>query len=278
MASLRAFLLTCAAIAAGTASASAADLYGGGMKDGYAPQPMAELRPSIYVRVDGAWAFYNVDDISIADQGLVNAPTTFSGNTSDIDNGWSVGGGVGTYFSRGFRGDLTLEYRTGTNVSGTAIACCTVGTSTDVDGIVGLANLYYDFNRGGRFVPYIGAGIGFAHLKTGGGTLGCVSGCGASSGNATYGGDSTTNFAVAGMAGVSVKLRGGEQVYAGGIKDAPVMVESGRGLYLDLGYRFLYLGDVEAGSAVQTNGNALQVGFDDLNAHEFRFGLRYDFR
>lgn len=277
MALTRTICLSAAVLLGSSLTAAAADLYGGGMKD--EAVAMAAPSPSVYFRVDGAWAFYDIGDVSIVDQGIVNPPTTFSANTSDIDNGWSVGGGVGMYFGSGFRGDLTLEYRTSTDVSGTADAiCCTVGSTTDVDGVVGLANIYYDFNRGGRFVPYIGAGIGFAHLETGGGTLGCVVGCGVNFGDATYNGSSTTNFAVAGMAGVSVKLRGGEPVYAGGIKDGPVMVDSGRGLYLDLGYRFLHLGDVEVANAVQTNGNVLEVGLDNLNAHEFRFGLRYDFR
>ncbi|HMN36409.1 MAG TPA: outer membrane beta-barrel protein [Hyphomicrobium sp.] len=279
MALTRAIGLSAALLVGGSLAATAADLYGGGMKDEAVAMPMAAPSPSVYFRVDGAWASYGIGDIWIVDQGLVNPPTAFSNNTSDVDDGWSVGGGIGTYFGRGFRGDLTLEYRTSTDISGSMDAvCCTVGSTTDVDGVVGLANLYYDFNRGGRIVPYIGAGIGFAHLETSGGTLGCVVGCGANFGDATYKGGSTTNFAVAGMAGISVKLRGGEPVYAGGIKDGPVMVDSGRGLYLDLGYRFLHLGDVEVANAVQTNGNELRVGFDDLNAHEFRFGLRYDFR
>ena len=36
----------------------------------------------------------------------------------------------------------------------------------DFSSTVVLANLYYDFNRGGRFIPYIGGGIGFAHNET----------------------------------------------------------------------------------------------------------------
>ena len=280
MALTRTICLSAAVLLGSSLTASAADLYGGGMKDEAAGMMMAAPSPSVYFRVDGAWAFYGIGDVSITDPG----PTDYSNTVTDIDDGWSVGGGVGMCFGSGFRGDLTLEYRTSTDISGSADAaafgttCCTVGSTTDVDGLVGLANVYYDFNRGGRFVPYIGAGIGFAHLETGGGTLGCVVGCGVNFGDATYNGSSTTNFAVAGMAGISVKLRGGEPVYAGGIKDGPVMVDSGRGLYLDLGYRFLHLGDVAVADAVQTDGNVLEVGLDNLNAHEFRFGLRYDFR
>lgn len=270
-----------AAVAFGSAhGVSAADL-GGSVKD----QPYAYAAPSgpagWYITGYGAWASYDVDGISIVDQALTGLPVTdFTSPTSGIDNGWSVGGGIGKYLGRGFRGDLTLEYRTSTDVSGTVGApCCTeISTATEFDGVVGLANLYYDFNRGGRFVPYIGAGIGFAHLETKAGTVACTVGCAGGFGDADYAGSSTTNFAVAAMAGLSWRLHGGGTSYmsSGGMKDEPVEVSNGRALYLDVGYRFLYLGDVDGGTAVQTSGNELKVEWDDLRAHEVRVGLRYD--
>lgn len=278
MTSPRTLLISAAVLLASGFAASAADMYGGSIKDGPMMVPMSA--PSgWYLRGDGAWASYDAGDVSVVDLGLVNPPSHIDTFSGDTDSGWSVGGGVGRYFGNGFRGDLTLEYRTSTEVSGTAEAtCCTLATQTEFDGVVGLANLYYDFNRGGRITPYIGGGIGFAHLSTDGGVLGCTATptCYSSFGDATYGGSSTTNFAAAAMAGVTVKLRGGETTYMGGIKDGPVAVEGGRGLYLDIGYRFLHLGELESVHAVQTNGNELTTGWDDLNAHEFRFGLRYD--
>lgn len=278
MASPRTLLFSAAVLLTSGFAATAADMYGGSMKDAPYMAPVAS--PSgWYLRGDGAWASYDAGDLGVEDLGLVNAPGVIDTFTGDTGSGWSIGGGVGKYFGNGFRGDLTLEYRTSTDVSGSAEAsCCTLATETEFDGTVGLANLYYDFNRGGRITPYIGGGIGFAHLSTDGGILGCTAkpSCYSSFGDATYGGSSTTNFAAAAMAGVTVKLRGGEPAYMGGIKDGPVMVEGGRGLYLDIGYRFLHLGELESANAVQTNGNELTTGWDDLNAHEVRFGLRYD--
>lgn len=276
MSSMRVLLLGAAIVAGSTLQANSADLYGGSIKD--APVMMAApAHAGWYLRGDGAWASYNVGDVSIVDQGLINPPSTIVSSGGDIDNGWAIGGGFGRYFGSNFRGDLTLEYRSDVDVSGTANACCSLATQTSVHGVVGLANLYYDFNRGGPIVPYIGGGLGFARLKTGSGVLGCDYDCQNNFGDATYEGTSKTNFAIAGMAGVSVKLRGGEASYVGGgMKDAPVMVEGGRALYLDVGYRFLHLGDIETDHALQTNGNQLDVGWDNLNAHEVRVGLRYD--
>lgn len=291
MAFKRALLILGAAFVIGNASgASAADLgtYEGSIKD--APYIAQSAAPSWYARVDGSWAFYDVDDVSLLDHDNgtppAGTPTVFSNLGSDVDDGWSIGGGIGRKFGNGFRGDLTLEYRGSTDLNGSASASCCdlLETDTQFDGIVGLANLYYDFNRGGRFVPYIGAGLGFAHLKTDGGTLACsVAAAPATSctvpttafGDADYGASSTTNFAVAAMAGLSLKLAGGDTQYVGGMKDATV-VSSGRALYLDVGYRFLYLGDFETQSAVQSNGNHIDVEWNDLTAHEVRVGLRYD--
>jgi opacity protein-like surface antigen len=291
MAFLRATALLGAALVLGNVQgAVAADLGnydGGSIKDGgYAPYQAPQR--SYYVRVDGAWAFYDVDDISIVDQNTGHpaapAPTPFSNFGSSIDDGWSIGGGIGREFGNGFRGDLTLEYRGSTDLggSGSADPCCElVETDTKFDGVVGLANLYYDFNRGGRLVPYIGAGIGFAHLKTDGGALSCAIptatySCSTGFGDASYGSSSTTNFAVAAMAGLTMKLAGGDTHYVGGVKDAPMAVSSGRALYLDVGYRFLYLGDFDSENAVQSNGNQIDLEWNDLTANEVRVGLRYD--
>lgn len=288
MAFNRALLVIGAAFVVGSVSgASAADLgnYGGGsIKD--APYQVAAPSAGWYFRIDGGYAAYDADSVSIVDQNTIGAPaaTVFSNFGGDVGDGWSVGGGIGRYFGNGFRGDLTLEYRGSTDLRGSASAdpCCElVETQTEFDGVVGLANLYYDFNRGGRFIPYIGAGIGFAHLKTDGGTLSCsvpnaTYSCATDFGDAEYGSSSKTNFAVAAMAGVSIKLRGGEPAYVTSIKDAPVEVSSGRALYLDAGYRFLYLGDFETHNAYQSNTNQIDVEWNDLTAHEVRVGLRYE--
>jgi hypothetical protein len=78
------------------------------------------------------------------------------------------------------------------------------------------------------------------------------------------------------MAGFSLRIDRGGHVPVS-IKDQPMAAEPGR-LHLDVGYRFLYLGDVHTGgivgSAVPTPGPRL----DDLTAQEIRVGLRWDIR
>ena len=87
-----------------------------------------------------------------------------------IDNTWAVGGGVGRYFGRGFRGDVTYEWRGKTDVHGTAPAAL-VPPHLDFKSPLLLANLYYDFRPYERFTPYVGVGVGAAHHKTSGGSI-----------------------------------------------------------------------------------------------------------
>ena len=221
-----------------------------------------------YVRVDGG---YN----------LFSDPTIDSGGTitdftkTSIDNSWSIGGGIGRYFGGGFRGDITVDHLFDSEVQGSLYCECGdfLGDAKfDFSSTVVLANLYYDFNRGGRFVPYIGAGIGFAHNETSSGTVDVACDC---EGAIEKG--SSNNFAAAAMAGVSWRIRGGETSYVGGLKDEPVAVSSGHALYLDLGYRFLYLGDTRTGDMTFTSSpEVAEPKVKNITAQEVRVGLRYD--
>jgi OOP family OmpA-OmpF porin len=74
----------------------------------------------------------------------------------DLEDDWMADIGVGYGFMGGFRGEAELAYR-----------------NNDIDLISDevevwslMANLFYDFNRGGRFQPYLGVGAGFAQLET----------------------------------------------------------------------------------------------------------------
>ena len=144
-------------------------------------------------------------------------------------------------------------------------------TDFDVRTQVILANLYYDFRPYERLTPYIGIGVGAAHHSSSGGAIvTCGGGC------LPYDGDSNWSAAGALMAGISFRIDRGEPAPVS-IKDGPVYSEPGR-LHLDVGYRFIYMGDAHTGNligaAVPTPGPRL----DDITAHEIRVGLRWDFR
>ena len=245
------------------ATGASADYYGG-MKDA----PVTVMPASWYVRGDASYAWMDAGELS-------GAITPFG--SLSIDNTWSVGGGVGRYFGRGFRGDVTYEYRGKTDVHGDG--ACGVGSTITGDfstrSSLLLANAYYDFRPYERLTPYVGIGVGAAYNKSSSGTY-ATTGCGAATIN--YSGDSNWSAAGALMAGFSYRIdRGGHTPVS--IKDGPAYVEPGR-LYIDVGYRFLYLGDTHTGNINNPLPVAVTPGprLDDVTAQEIRVGLRWDIR
>ena len=230
-------------------SAQAADIWrrGPSMKDdGY--RPAIVTNPTWYARIDGAYAAH--DDPVIVEDGR------FDLFERAWDSTWTLGGGVGRYFTSSIRGDVTWDHRFESDVRGTVQgSCCNGEREYGISSHVLLANLYYDFNRKGRINPYIGLGLGTTYNETHSTTNqnACCS--------VAINGSDTWHVAGAFMAGVSMKLR--------------------QRLNFDMGYRFLYLGSVQTGhlSRIDTGtGVAAHVSAEDLHAHEIRFGLRYDIR
>ena len=79
--------------------------------------------------------------------------TANDGADNDLENGIAYSGGLGYAFHNGFRFEGELSYRD-TEYS---------PSSQDIAATAAMLNLYYDFNRGGRFEPYLGAGVGYAN-------------------------------------------------------------------------------------------------------------------
>jgi len=256
IATYRSVVAGAALVLAGAASASAADLYGG-MKDA----PVVYAQPATwYLRGDYSYSWMDGSELS-------RAIVAF--DSASIDNTWGVGGGIGYYFGRGIRGDVTYEWRASADVRGTGPG--TVSTQFDLQSSLLLANLYYDFRPYERFTPYVGIGLGAAHHRAGGGT---VQACGGLCAN--FGDDSNWSAAGALMAGFSFRIdRGGHAPVS--IKDTAVYTEPGR-LHLDVGYRFLYLGDAHTGNLIGTTFATPGPRLDDITAHEIRVGLRWDIR
>ncbi len=257
VASGRSAIAGAALLLASAAGAGAADLYRGGMKD----LPAAYSSPANwYLRGDYSYSWMDAGDLS-------RAIVPF--DSSSIDNTWALGGGVGYYFGRGVRGDVTYEWRGSTEVRGTGPG--TVSTQFDLKSQLLLFNLYYDFRPFERFTPYVGVGLGTAQHRASGGII--QTACTVC---ATYGDDSNWTAAGALMAGFSYRIdRGGHAPVS--IKDGGGYVEPGR-LHLDVGYRFLYLGDAHTGNLIGTTFATPGPRLDDITAHELRVGLRWDIR
>lgn len=264
-------LLAAVLAVGGAGSAGAADLGGypgGGLKDyGYQPQVVAS-NPSFYLRLDAGISRH--DNPIMVEDGVADLTETQMGRA------WTLGGGIGYYFSRNVRGDLTWDHRFKSDVSGYRYDVAqTVPASDCHDGDSGaliqtscygtrqvglksdvfLANLYYDFDCRCHITPYLGVGLGFVRHNTTSGTVINANGLAGDIDSAT-----STHVAAALMGGFSVKVHDR--------------------MAIDAGYRFLYLGDTATGAVKDRQGNvtiAQDPTIENIHAHEFRVGLRYDF-
>ncbi len=275
-------------------TAGAADLggmSGGSMKDGgyMAPMPQVSRGPSgpCYFRADvgysasadptATWAVTeNIFTENGAGDGVVTADeitSNYLGNAvanEQLENSWfgEVGAGCGTGGSRGVRGELMLGYHgkkkfdgepifydPGPEVGGPEPGAPEIyddPAHTDITSYTLMLNFYKDLGTYRGFTPYVGAGVGAAYniadefyFTENPNLLNRIRG------------DRDLSFAWALMAGVGYQ-----------VSDRTT---------LDVGYRYLDLG--EAGSENVDNLNFYNPRFniDDITAHEVKVGLRYSF-
>jgi opacity protein-like surface antigen len=244
-------LLMGAALALSIQTARAADIIEPQVIEAPAPAPvMVESAGSWYIRGD---IDYHRADLIDTEYAVSGGTSTFV--TTDLDDSWSLGGGIGYNVSRNFRVDLTADYWLKSDFRGSTVGTC--GTpplpcnSTDtssLSAIVVLANAYADLGTYHGITPYVGAGIGVAHVKwsdlsNDDGTIVTV-----------HEGRKSMRGAFALMAGASYCLT-----------DT---------LELDGGYRFTRVGGGDMFGFANFNGPGTDKGF---NVHEVRAGLRYSF-
>lgn len=256
MTSIRGFVVAGAALLASGMTATAADLYGGrgSIKDDYVPVAYTSGCPSWYFRIDGGYASYDRPNIT-----QMNVDDFLRPNIKDA---WSLGGGFGRYLTCNVRADITVDHHFNSDVYGTngnQFSPAYGQHKFGYENTVTLANIYYDFDTRSRFTPYIGIGLGFVHNQINSGS-GTVAAGGPGPGNLIrINGNDNWHAAAALMTGFSLALR--------------------ERMHLDAGYRFLYLGEAKTGQVLDTNLNATAgpARVEEIHAHEFRVGLRFDF-
>ena len=184
-------------------------------------------------------------------------PGTKSFDTGELKAAFSLGAGVGYQINRHFRTDLTVDYwfkskfRGSTSDpggcgGGPGVPCQSVDRSK-MSALLLLANAYVDLGTWNGLTPYVGAGIGGAHVRWDDLEND------ANVGFAVHKGSKNWRFAYALMAGASYCLTDN--------------------LMVDAGYRF---SRIEGGRMFEYIGAG--PGFDKgFNTHEVRAGLRYNF-
>jgi opacity protein-like surface antigen len=196
------------------------------------------------------------------------AGSTLNQQGEGFTGGTSYGVGVGYQFNSWFRADITGEYRSRVGFSGTDFTTFPGGsTGSDVyqggyTSWVGLANIYADLGTWWCLTPFVGAGVGAAHITTTGlQDSGLTFAPGFGSGNpSSYfaNGASTTNLAWAVYAGVAYKVTNNFTV--------------------ELAYRYLDMGTAVHGfgsSFDGSNAGPSSFQFRDITSQDVRLGVRW---
>ena len=110
-------------------------------------------------------------------------------------------------------------------------------------------NAYYDFYVHPRFIPYVGAGLGFSFINS-------ESTLTSGSLRSTLGENTSTNFAWNVSAGVAIPLT--------------------QNIALDFSYRYAQFGEGETGTGV-FNGNSMRADTSNLDAHQGICAVRFTF-
>jgi len=232
----------------------------------YAPPPVVEDFGGWYLRGD-------VGVTSSTGKLHVNAYDTLPAGTSlqqlgqGFNGGTSYDLGVGYKFNNWFRADVTGEYRSKVNFTGTDFLMFPNGggplSDTYTGGYkawVGMVNAYVDLGTWWCLTPFIGAGVGAAHVQTTGfqDTGALIRGGGVQTASYFADGASTTNFAWAAHAGVAYKVNSNFTV--------------------ELAYRYLDMGTAIHGNGASfdgTNAGPSSFKFRDLTSQDLRIGVRW---
>ncbi|BBE74087.1 outer membrane protein [Oharaeibacter diazotrophicus] len=209
-----------------------------------------------YLRGDIGYKVYGDPEMALSNSNYAGFDaSTAKGFHEDAGDAFAVGIGAGYKFNDYLRADVTLDYETPSTFS-SRLFCpggCTDTYSrefADISAWSALVNGYVDLGTYYGVTPYVGAGIGASYLLT--------DDVYSRYDNTRddYKGDGKWNFAWALMAGASYAINPQWSV--------------------DLGYRYLNLGDAQSGVITAGDGTTTRIDYKNIDAHEVRLGLRYN--
>lgn len=235
------------------------------------PEPVAlrgTLSSGIYLRGDVGVGITNYG--SYEQRELRQNGGTFIA-TQDSSTAFFAGVGVGYRFNNWFRIDGTFEYRGGKTIGATDLVYNRwIGGDQyntykgNLTSMVALFNAYVDLGTWNCLTPYIGAGIGYASNRI--------------TGLTDQGIQNDTRWAnlyvpTLGTGGDGTKSGLAWALMAG------VGYEVNKNLTLEVGYRYLNLGDAESGRITYGfgagSGGPLKV--KSIDSHDIKIGMRWNF-
>lgn len=272
MGSLKSLALAGAMAVSASAIASAADF----PVAQPVPPPPPELRGTIssgiYLRGDIGVSYQQIDKYENADTRAANG--SFISQT-DQTTAFFGGVGIGYRFNNWFRVDGTFEYRGGGSIGANDRIDYTnpytgnpgILTNTykgNLSSMVALFNAYVDLGTWNCLTPYIGAGIGVAQnritgLTDQGANWVDTTGPLIQPTLGTAGNGTKTGVAWALMAGVGYEVN--------------------KNLTLEVGYRYLNLGDAQSGPIRNAflNESYAPLKVKSIDSHDIKIGMRWNF-
>ncbi len=210
--------------------------------------PVLDTTENWYLRGDVGYTHYKRPEADFALAALEGSMAREGFRDSAV-----IGAGIGYRFSPLLRADVTLDHRFRAHFKGlpsdVGIATGSVVDRGRFQSSTLMLNAYADLGTYKGLTPYLGAGIGFArntldHYTRTDAVLGTVE---------HLTGEDDYDLAWALMAGVGYKLS--------------------NDFTLDLGYRYVSLGDVKTGGYDEGAG----ADVESIGSHEVRLGVRYAF-
>ncbi len=253
-------ILASALVVSPLAAANAADLV---------PEPIAVPAPVPVPVYGGDWylkGFFGISNQQA--EGFNNDiisgnPGAFTIVTHEFDSAPFVGLGVGIRHNDWLRFDATGEYRARSNFKGLDyFTGCGLGTGTCTNEYMGhksewlfLANAYWDIGEIRGITPYVGAGIGVANVNL-------------------------DNFQdINQIAGAIHWARDGSEWNFAWALHAGLAYEVTQDLTLDVGYRYVNMGDGVTGTFTSFNPAVTSPGpmtVEDIDSHDIMVGLRWN--
>jgi opacity protein-like surface antigen len=238
---------------AASATARAADLPAGLPPMPPAPAPI-EVGGGWYLRGDIGMTNQDADKLGVGDASDADFRTIHL----DFDSSPLFGLGVGYQFNNWIRADVTGEYRGKSTLHALELSRVDPGFTNQFTGTksewVGLANVYFDLGTWYGITPFVGAGVGFAHVTMDNFVDTAIS----TAGLAFAGEESKTNFAWALHAGLTYDVTDHFKV--------------------ELAYRYLNMGDGETGTLVRrdfSGCNCRSMKFEEIDSHDVKVGVRW---
>jgi len=182
---------------------------------------------------------------------VLGPPGTVALTGEQVKSTVSFGGGIGYQFAPMLRADVTIDHRLGASFSGVRPdPVFTIRDIADFESTTYLLNGYVYLGSWSGVTPYVGGGVGVASNRLTNISREVTDGTTFVS-HVDLPRYTATNFAWALMAGVAADL--------------------GSGFKVDIGYRYMHLGDAHS----RLDGIQAGIRTKDVNAHEFRIGTRY---